>query len=76
MLKWQKLSRSPCALPLHGDPVWLSVRLVQVSPTGLLIFALLRVHRLHALTAAGVAISQDFAQGTKLFLFAFVALIC
>ena len=76
MFKWRKLSRSSCALPPHGGPVWLRVRLVQVSPTGLLIFAMLRVHRLHASIVEGVAISQDFAQGTKLFLFAFVALIC
>ena len=76
MLKWRKLSRSPCPLPLHGGPVWLRVRLVQVSPGGLLILAMLRVHRLHASIVAGVAILLDFAQGTKLFLFAFVPMIC
>ena len=76
MLKWRKLSRSTCALPLHGAPVWLRVRLVQVSPGGLLILAMLRVHRLHASIVAGVAILLDFAQGTKLFLFAFVTMIC
>ena len=76
MLKWRKLSRRPCARPLHGGPVWLRVRLVQDSPAGLLILAMLRVHRLHASIVAGVATSQDFAQGTELFLFAFVALIC
>ena len=67
---------SGSALALHGGPAWLRVRLVQVPPTGLLIFAMLRLHRLHDSIVTGVAISQDFTQGTKLFfLFVSVALI-
>ena len=57
-------------------PVCLRVLLVQVSPGGLLILAMLRVHRLHASIVAGVAILLDFAPGTKQFLFAFAAMIC
>ena len=75
MLKWRKLSRSPCARPRHGDPVSLRARLVQVPPAGQLILATLRVHRLHASIVAVGAISQDFAQGTKLAVH-FAALIC
>ena len=63
MLKWRKLSRSPCALALHGGPVWLRVRLVQVSPTGLLIFDMLRVHRPLASIVEGMAISQGGLSG-------------
>ena len=45
------------------------------SPAGQLILATLRVHRLHVSIVAGGAISQDFAQGTKLAVH-FAALIC
>ena len=67
MLKWRKLSRSPCILPPHGGPVWLRVCLVQVSPTGLLIFAMLHIHHLLASIVKGVSISQDLPKELSCF---------